>query len=111
MVYRKLHNNLVHNQYIFFDPSNMNIQEKKSSKAMFVGSKAEEYAHRINCHHQNRLDLKIRHYQMQRDVLLKSFRIERSAILQRKGEIDRRLEELHRTRQVPTQEAKIFQCL
>lgn len=72
----------------------MHNEEKEPKKTIFVGSKAEEYAHRINCHYQNRLDSKIRHYQIQKDVLLKTFRVERSAILQQKEEIDQRLEEL-----------------
>ena len=77
----------------------MDQDEKEPKKALFVGSKAEEYAQRINCHYQNRLDLEIRHYQIQKDVLLKTLRVERNAVLQLKKEIDVRLGELRKARE------------
>jgi hypothetical protein len=74
----------------------MDGDEKQPKKVMFVGSKSEEYAHRIHCHYDNRLSLEIRYYEIQKDVFLKTFRAERKAVLQKQEEIDERLQQLQR---------------
>lgn len=74
--------------------------EEDLKKIVFVGSKAEEIAHKMNRQCDIRLTLETRHFETERTLFLKTFKAEHQATLQRQQKIRERLREL-RLKNIP----------
>lgn len=68
--------------------------ELELKKLVFVGSKNEEIAHKLNNQHEIRLGKELRHFDREKTVFLKSFRAERKITLQKQEKVRNRLLEL-----------------
>lgn len=68
--------------------------EQDLKKLVFVGSKNEEIAHKINNQQEIRLGKQLKYYEREKTVFLKSFRAEHQAALEKHQKVKSRLLEL-----------------
>ncbi|KXJ12161.1 hypothetical protein AC249_AIPGENE3333 [Exaiptasia diaphana] len=69
-------------------------RERELKKLVFVGSKMEEIAHKINNQHDIRLGRQLRHFDREKTIFLKSFKTEQQAALEKQQKMKKRLKEL-----------------
>ena len=69
-------------------------EQDSAKKLVFVGSKTEEIAHRINKQQDIRLSRQIRHFEREKTVYLKSYKAEQQAVLEKHQQVKERLREL-----------------
>lgn len=75
--------------------------QKDLKKIVFVGSKAEGIAHKMNRQCDIRLTLETRHFETERTLFLKTFKAEHQATLQKQQKIKERLRELRLKNKAP----------
>ena len=68
--------------------------QNELKKIVFVGTKAEEIAHKMNRQCDIRLTVENRHFETERTLFLKTFKAEHQATLQKQQKIKERLREL-----------------
>jgi hypothetical protein len=75
--------------------------ERDLKKIVFVGSKAEEMAHKINKQYDIRLGRETRHFETEKTVFLKGFKAEQQATLEKQQRVKERLRELRLKNKAP----------